>query len=245
MIFHKLSSLGNNFIVMLDLPSLSRRKVIELCSLESGIGGDGIILLNNAEREMPSVIIYNKDGSRAKMCGNGLKIVGYVMRNILYREDFPMVVATDSGRKTIGYEAGLFYVEVKMPKLLRAKEGNNYIFLNAGNIHAMRIVDSIKEAELIDDAGKSGFDDCNVSLVAKDSERRYRILTHERGVGITASCGSAGLCAFTMLKKHGYGHSILYLSSPGGEQRLSEEGGLLRLSGKVRYCYRGEYHGCE
>jgi diaminopimelate epimerase len=42
----------------------------ELCARNTGIGGDGLIIVKQNPLEM---IIYNSDGSRAPMCGNGIR----------------------------------------------------------------------------------------------------------------------------------------------------------------------------
>ena len=40
-----------------------------------GIGGDGVIFINPSELADYEMEMYNADGSRGKMCGNGIRCV--------------------------------------------------------------------------------------------------------------------------------------------------------------------------
>lgn len=245
MIFYKLSSLGNNFIVIDDALALSKKKIRELCSLEKGIGADGILLINEEKGMIPLVRIYNKDGSEAKMCGNGLKIISYYYKNIAQRVELPREVMTKSGKKIIGYEGIEYYVEVPWPKFRKKIQigKEEWWSFQTGNNHVLKIVSSISKAMLIDDVMKYRLGEMNVSYLKKENERRYEILTYERGVGITASCGSAALSAYALLRKLGCQYQTLHISCPGGVHKIAERDGVLRLSSTVTYCYRGEYYG--
>lgn len=76
--FIKASGLGNDFVVLPcfettphDPPALARR----LCDRRHGIGADGLILATRPTRPEAHLrmIIYNPDGSRPGLCGNGLR----------------------------------------------------------------------------------------------------------------------------------------------------------------------------
>ena len=41
-----------------------------------GIGSDGLILIGPSEKADFEMIMYNADGSRSEMCGNGIRCVG-------------------------------------------------------------------------------------------------------------------------------------------------------------------------
>ncbi len=79
--FVKMQGCGNDYIYMHELeqlPADRARLVKKLCDRHFGIGADGVILLHKgdgicADFEME---IYNADGSRAEMCGNGILCVG-------------------------------------------------------------------------------------------------------------------------------------------------------------------------
>ena len=103
--FTKMQGIGNDYIyvncfeepVPADPAALSRR----LSDRRFGIGGDGLILIRPTPNGDAMMDLYNADGSRAKMCGNGIRCVGrYVYeRGIARREE--LRIDTLSGVKTL------------------------------------------------------------------------------------------------------------------------------------------------
>ena len=102
--FTKMQGIGNDYIYIDgskeqidDIPKLS----IELSDRHFGIGGDGIIMVNPSDKADCAMDIYNADGSRAQMCGNGIRCVAK------YAKDHGMVdgnvvrIETLSGIKTV------------------------------------------------------------------------------------------------------------------------------------------------
>jgi diaminopimelate epimerase len=76
--FSKMEGLGNDFIVMDDRDGSIEARVSypqlaeTLCDRHFGIGADGIILVKPSKDHDIRFVIYNSDGSRADMCGNGM-----------------------------------------------------------------------------------------------------------------------------------------------------------------------------
>lgn len=79
--FTKMEGCGNDYIYVNgfeervsqeEKPDLARR----LSDRHFGIGGDGLIFINPAEEADFEMEMYNADGSRAEMCGNGIRCVG-------------------------------------------------------------------------------------------------------------------------------------------------------------------------
>lgn len=80
--FSKMHGLGNDFVIVdarnplpadmgVDLPALART----LCDRHYGVGGDGLILLLPSARADLRMRIFNRDGSEAEMCGNGIRCI--------------------------------------------------------------------------------------------------------------------------------------------------------------------------
>ena len=66
--------LGNDFLVAFhprvdDLPGLARR----LCDRRRGIGADGLLIAESEQGCAARMVLYNADGSRAEMSGNGIR----------------------------------------------------------------------------------------------------------------------------------------------------------------------------
>lgn len=79
--FTKMHGCGNDYIYVdgaeervaqEEKPDLARR----LSDRHFGIGGDGLIFINPSDEADFEMEMYNADGSRAEMCGNGIRCVG-------------------------------------------------------------------------------------------------------------------------------------------------------------------------
>lgn len=78
--FTKMHGCGNDYIYVDGFKEhISQEKkpeiVKELSDRHFGIGGDGVIFINPSEDADFEMEMYNMDGSRAEMCGNGIRCV--------------------------------------------------------------------------------------------------------------------------------------------------------------------------
>ncbi len=72
--FAKYSGSGNDFIIIDNRDSavkLSRSQISAMCARRTGIGADGLLLLNKCRAYDFEMKYYNSDGGEADMCGNG------------------------------------------------------------------------------------------------------------------------------------------------------------------------------
>lgn len=79
--FTKMHGLGNDYIyvngMVENIPQEKKEEVVrKLSDRHFGIGGDGVIFINASEEADFEMEMYNADGSRAEMCGNGIRCVG-------------------------------------------------------------------------------------------------------------------------------------------------------------------------
>ena len=84
--FTKMEGCGNDYIYVdgssehipaADKPELVRR----LSDRHFGIGGDGVIFINPSDEADFEMEMYNADGSRGEMCGNGVRCVAKFIRD--------------------------------------------------------------------------------------------------------------------------------------------------------------------
>lgn len=76
--FSKYEGAGNDFIIVESTQSdVDPREVRYLCKNHHGIGADGYVLIHPLTDDRWRMIIYNRDGSRASMCGNALRCVAH------------------------------------------------------------------------------------------------------------------------------------------------------------------------
>jgi diaminopimelate epimerase len=109
--FVKMHGCGNDYIYVVadrirpaDPGALSKR----LSDRRFGIGGDGLIMLcpsKSADARIKTADVrmemYNADGSRGEMCGNGIRCVARLYYEISGGRKNPIAVDTDCGVKTI------------------------------------------------------------------------------------------------------------------------------------------------
>lgn len=104
--FTKMHGLGNDYIYieLLDsknniaqeeVPSLTRY----LCNRHFGIGADGVILIDKSNVADFKMTIYNSDGSKAEMCGNGIRCFAKYVYDYGLTNNKTINIETDSGVK--------------------------------------------------------------------------------------------------------------------------------------------------
>lgn len=260
--FTKMHGLGNDYIYV----NLFEEKRIEdpaglarkLSRHHFSIGSDGLILIGPSENADFFMDIYNSDGSRGRMCGNGLRCVGkYVYEKGLKKEE-NLTVETLSGVKDVylTVESGkVGSVTVNMGKVLVNKEpvtiyqsghiyegtladvGNPHCVLFSSGIHALDVVNI---GTLIN--GYRLFPDgVNVEFVHVPDRETIEMRVYERGSGETQACGSGACAAFAVCHSYGFTDSKVNVKLLGGELGLEMDGnGDVLMSGGAELVYEGE-----
>jgi diaminopimelate epimerase len=117
--FVKMHGCGNDYIYIVadrmrpvDPAGLARR----ISDRRFGIGGDGLIMLCPSSAADVRMEMYNADGSRGEMCGNGIRCVARLQSELSAGRKNPISVETDCGIKTIALsrENGHFAATVDM-----------------------------------------------------------------------------------------------------------------------------------
>lgn len=78
--FTKMQGCGNDYVYINGfqekIPAEEKQELVRrLSDRHFGIGGDGVIFINPAEEADFEMEMYNADGTRAEMCGNGIRCV--------------------------------------------------------------------------------------------------------------------------------------------------------------------------
>ena len=102
--FTKMHGLGNCYIYVNcfeervpDPPALARA----VSDRNTGVGSDGLILICPSDKADARMEMYNIDGSRGQMCGNGIRCVAkYVYDHGISRNN-PLRIETDAGVLTM------------------------------------------------------------------------------------------------------------------------------------------------
>ncbi len=200
--------LGNDFLVVFhpavdDLPELARR----LCARRRGIGADGLLVAETEPDYAARMVLYNADGSRAEMSGNGIRCFAQALA--ARRGDLrPQRILTDAGDRLVTLEATddqatiLAAVDMGPVELLPEPSGwaslgchpdRPVTHLSLGNPHAVVGVDDVAAVDLADLGSK--LPNINLEIVEPgEHQHEIRMRVHERGAGITEACGT-GACA--------------------------------------------------
>ena len=231
--FSKYHGCGNNFVMVREQELIEylggitepERKEYpafaqKVCDINTGIGADGLIIV----REEPALemVFYNMDGSRAPMCGNGIRcfarfcleegiceeasyavktLAGDMVVEVTSRE--PFMARIDMG--TPIFEPAAIAVDSKhsdfLGQQLEISDGSRWTVnsLFMGTVHTVVFVDDYDSFD-IEYVGRelcehpTYTEKTNVNFVRVIDENTVEMKTYERGVGMTLACGT-GACA--------------------------------------------------
>ena len=258
--FVKMEGLGNDYIyvncleaVPGDLPNLSRR----MSDRHFGVGADGLICVKPGRTGDFTMEMYNADGSRGTMCGNGLRCVGkYVYDRGLTRKTC-LTIDTDVGPRTLELQlregrvwgASADMGEVKLLSPVEAEVGGETFVLIpawAGNPHGVifcpdpRTVDLERLGPLLERHPALG-ERTNIEFAACPDEETIQIRVWERGSGITLACGTGACACFAAARQAGLCGDQVRAQLPGGILELEQRGNHIWMTGPAHTVFKGEF----
>lgn len=225
--FTKMQGLGNDYVYVncfrekIKNPSELARKISDR---HFGVGSDGLIMIHPSDKADFEMEMYNADGSRGEMCGNGIRCVAK------YVYDYGLTDKTNISVETLG---GIKYLDLTVergkvrqvkvdmgrPELEPAKipvaakgeravdepilvDGREYRMtcVSMGNPHAVVFVeDDVRRLPLEEIGPKFEKHDrfpnrVNTEFVRVIDRRTAEMRVWERGSGETLACGT-GACA--------------------------------------------------
>lgn len=210
--FVKYAGCGNDFILVDDreeaFPLHSRQLIAALCNRQTGIGADGVILLQRSSRADFKMRILNADGTEAEMCGNGIRCLAKFAAEIGITQSQYTIESLHNFHKVIR-EGELVAVDMGSPAEV---EWNVSLDLSEtiAHIHALNtgvphVVEFVKELANVDvhARGKAirhharfAPRGTNYNAIEIDKDSQISIRTFERGVeGETLACGTGATAA--------------------------------------------------
>jgi diaminopimelate epimerase len=206
-------ALGNDFLVLLDVPdgaasgpdraALARR----LCDRRRGLGADGLLIAERADGYTARMTLFNADGSRAEMSGNGIRCLAQALAADRGSLDDQLIL-TDAGDRSITMsstdDAHTISARVEMGDVTALGEPAGWhtlgchpdrpvMHVSLGNPHSVVGVDEVAVVDLLELGGK--VPQVNLEIVEPGPETTgITMRVHERGAGITEACGT-GACA--------------------------------------------------
>ena len=223
----KYQATGNDFVMTYDPDdrrSLSSDEVRALCDRRFGIGGDGSIRVTTGADGRPFMDYRNADGSLAEMCGNGLRCVALLLRDVDGAAGSSFEVETRSGTRRVELAPdGRVSVDMGEPNFtkaaipMRGPAWETYLrepldlgggivvtasAVSMGNPHLVLFVEDDPERFHVAHIGEvlerdDRFPEGTNVEFAKVDEGEIVARVWERGSGETMACGS-GACAIAV-----------------------------------------------
>ena len=224
--FTKMHGCGNDYIYVNGFLEHIEDKVEfskKVSDRHFGIGGDGAIFINPSTKADFEMEMYNADGTRAEMCGNGIRCVGkYVYDFGLTDKKELSVISFDKIKylelkvedgtvKTVKVNMGSPELVAKNVPVISKNDtvlaedievnGKEYKMtcVSMGNPHAVVFMDEISDLDI---AAVGPFFEhherfpnrTNTEFVKVINENLIEMRVWERGTGETLACGT-GCCA--------------------------------------------------
>ncbi len=223
----KFTGAGNDFLIGEVVGALPDAEAITaLLDRSYGIGADGLILVDLADKDRPVMHLFNQDGSRAEMSGNGLRCLGHYL---VARHGLPpsQSIVTDAGLRhyrLVEKSNWAWVGETTMGSVVLTVEADGSFLVDVGNPHRVIVLDSLAALEDVDIATEGAryqeeaieTDGINVEWMVR-SEDGCVMRVFERGVGPTMACGTGSVAVARVARHLGWVRELAAVENPGGE----------------------------
>lgn len=230
--FYKYHGAGNDF-VMIDHRQQKIKNdtnlIKHLCDRRFGIGGDGLILLENSIQTGVDfkMLYFNANGQESTMCGNGGRCIVAFAKHLHLINNSCTFEAVD-GLHAAKIEDDL--INLKMIDVSELQQTANYCFLDTGSPHHIEFVDNVNTINVNEEGAKWRYSDhykpiggSNINFVELGSNH-LNIRTYERGVeDETLACGTGVTAAALAAHVNHQLESPIAVSAQGGELSVSFE----------------------
>lgn len=224
--FTKMHGCGNDYVYVNGFTEKVADKpkaVVALSDRHFGIGSDGVIFINPSQQADFEMEMYNADGTRAEMCGNGIRCVGkYVYdhgmtdKTSITVESFGKVKYLDltvENGKVIKVKVNMgkpeltakdvpvvsVHEQVIDEEIIVKEKSYRMTCVSMGNPHAVVFMDDVEHLA-IEEIGPY-FENherfpnrTNTEFVQVIDDSHVKMRVWERGTGETLACGT-GCCA--------------------------------------------------
>lgn len=224
--FTKMQGLGNDYVYVNCFEEKVARPsetAVRVSDRHFGIGADGLILIKPSEKADFEMEMYNADGSRGEMCGNGIRCVAKYVYDYGLTDQTHISIETLGGIKYLDLiveEGRVRLVKVDMGSpVLEAEQipiiglGNRVLDepirvddmeyritgVSMGNPHGVVFLEDVKNLEIEKIGPLFEHHECfpnrvNTEFVHVLDRHTAEMRVWERGSGETLACGT-GACA--------------------------------------------------
>jgi len=270
MTFYKTSSFGNDFIEIdvHDLPAgvVDKGALAErICDRQRGVGADGVVFYRE-EKQRFHFEIFNRDGGRAELSGNGMAGLAAVLFQRRLASP-PLTLDGVAGSRRVGLlgrQGPVFQLDVEIgrpgfadrgffPFLGEARgpyrcAGVEFHPVAVGNPHAVVLCRNRIESGRLAALGKKLEGHpmfpkrVNVEFVHCLDMENCRVFFYERGVGPTLASSTGSAAVFAVLRRLGKARDRLLIQCGAERIAVSWKNGIF-VHNFTRLVCRGEYFG--
>lgn len=182
---------------------------------------DGVLVLEKSEVADVKMRIFNRDGTEAEMCGNGLRCVA------AHLGKGESLIESASGVHRCGKEGDLYWTELHVSPVEKVeRDGVQFFSVNTGVPHWVVFSEEIFSQKCAEICAR---ENVNVDLVLN-----HHVRTFERGVGETLACGTGIVACHMALQYVGKVGNTAELFAKSGMQFFSKiDGDRAILYGSV------------
>lgn len=252
LIFSKYQGAGNDFIILdnrsLHYNSLTDHSISQLCHRRTGIGADGMILLNPSNDYDFEMRYFNADGKLGSMCGNGARCVVDFAKQLGVFESHCVFVASDGLHRAQWSEQA---VVLEMANVSKIEKGEGFYFLDTGSPHYVQWVGDLDSIDVRQRGQEIRYnkrfkqEGTNVNFIALKGEG-LQLRTYERGVeDETLACGTGAVASAIVAYASGkLTSNAITVNTLGGQLRVSfnknDNYSEVLLSGPYKRVFDGE-----
>ncbi|MEP6961081.1 MAG: diaminopimelate epimerase [Acidobacteriota bacterium] len=230
---------------------------IAICDRHTGIGADGWIILSESPEADAAIELWNSDGSRSEISGNGTRTAAalLVAEKRAAQGTDQIRIATGAGVKTLrllNWDEALFSFEMNMGRPVvedlnsRLVPNRESVILNVGNPQIAVFSQDfdfdwrILGAQL--ERHPHFPNRTNVSFVRVADDHTVDVRFFERGAGETMSSGTGSTGAAAAAVARGYVQSPVRVLTPAGPLEIRLLDGEYLLSGPAEIVAAGEFY---
>lgn len=247
--FTKMQGCGNDYVyvdctkeLISNIPETARK----VSNRNYGIGSDGLILIRNSDKADFMMEMYNQDGSRGMMCGNGIRCLGKYVYDHGLTDKTNLKIETLSGIKelelfvedgkvsTVKVNMGAPILETSLIPAIFDKDkiinepvvvgGDvyNVTCISMGNPHAVIYVDEtetfpVAQIGPLFENHKMFPERVNTEFIQVLNSKHIKMRVWERGSGETLACGTGACASVVASVLNGHTENEVTVSLLGGD----------------------------
>ena len=250
--FTKMQGLGNDYVYVNCFEEKVARPsetAVRVSDRHFGIGADGLILIKPSEKADFEMEMYNADGSRGEMCGNGIRCVAKYVYDYGLTDQTHISIETLGGIKYLDLiveEGRVRLVKVDMGSpVLEAEQipiiglGNRVLDepirvddmeyritgVSMGNPHGVVFLKDVKNLEIEKIGPLFEHQECfpnrvNTEFAHVLDRQTAEMRVWERGSGETLACGTGACAVAVACVLNGYTEEEVTVKLLGGELQI-------------------------